>query len=39
MPIADPVEALLDLHELRLVEQADDLVRAMRGLAEPTKPH
>ena len=29
-PWADPVEALLDLYELRLVEQADDLVRALR---------
>lgn len=27
---ADPVEALLDLYELRLIEQADDLVRALR---------
>ncbi len=29
-PWADPVEALLDLYELRLIEQADDLVRALR---------
>lgn len=29
-PWADPVEALLDLHELRLIEQADDFVRALR---------
>lgn len=29
-PWADPVEALLDLYELRLVEQADELVRALR---------
>lgn len=28
--IADPVEALLDLHELRLIDQAEQLVRAMR---------
>lgn len=31
LPIADPVEVLLDLHELRLVEQAEALVRALRG--------
>ncbi len=30
LPWADPVEALLDLYELRLIEQADDLVRALR---------
>ena len=30
VPWADPVEALLDLYELRLIEQADDLVRALR---------
>jgi len=30
LPWADPVETLLDLHELRLIEQADDLVRALR---------
>jgi hypothetical protein len=29
-PWADPVEALLDLYDLRLIEQADDLVRALR---------
>ena len=29
-PWADPVEALLDLYELRLIQQADDLVRALR---------
>jgi hypothetical protein len=27
---ADPTETLLDLHELRLVEQAEDFVRALR---------
>ena len=26
LPVADPVETLLDLHELRLVEQAEELV-------------
>jgi len=31
LPIADPVEVLLDLHELRLVEQAEALVRHMRS--------
>lgn len=31
LPIADPVETLLDLYELRLNEQAEDLVRALRG--------
>jgi DNA-binding transcriptional ArsR family regulator len=30
LPWADPVEALLDLYELRLIEQADELVRALR---------
>ena len=30
LPWADPVEVLLDLHELRLVEQADEFVRALR---------
>jgi hypothetical protein len=28
---ADPAEVLLDLHELRLVDQADEFVRAMRA--------
>jgi hypothetical protein len=27
VPFADPVEVLLDLHELRLVEQAEELIR------------
>jgi hypothetical protein len=31
LPIADPVETLLDLHELRLDAQATDLVKAVRG--------
>jgi hypothetical protein len=31
LPIADPVETLLDLYELRLNEQAEDLVRTLRG--------
>ncbi len=31
--IADPVEALLDLHELRLVDQADALLRHLRRKA------
>jgi DNA-binding Lrp family transcriptional regulator len=31
LPIADPVETLLDLYELRLNEQAEELVRALRG--------
>lgn len=30
LPWADSVEALLDLYELRLIEQADDLFRRMR---------
>ncbi len=30
MPFAGPAEVLLDLHELRLVDQADELVRALR---------
>lgn len=30
VPWVDPVEVLLDLHELRLVQQADDLIRQMR---------
>lgn len=30
LPIADPVEVLLDLHELRLVEQAEALLRHLR---------
>jgi hypothetical protein len=29
--IADPVEVLLDLHELRLEAQADALVKRLRG--------
>ncbi|MFH1465865.1 MAG: hypothetical protein ABIO70_15870 [Pseudomonadota bacterium] len=29
-PMADPVEVLLDLHELRLAEQADSLLRHLR---------
>ena len=29
---ADPVEVLLDLHEMRLGEQADELVRALRSV-------
>jgi hypothetical protein len=33
LPIADPVEVLLDLHELRLVEQSDALLRHMRRSA------
>jgi hypothetical protein len=33
LPIADPVEALLDLHELALLPQADALVRALRSSA------
>lgn len=33
LPIADPVEVLLDLHELRLVEQAEALLRHMRRSA------
>lgn len=33
VPWADPVEVLLDLHELRLVEQADDLVWVLRSPA------
>ncbi len=31
LPYADPVETLLDLHELHLTAQADALVRHMRG--------
>ena len=31
VPWADPVETLLDLHELRLVEQAEQLIRRLRG--------
>ena len=31
VPWADPVEALLDLHELRLIEQANELIHAMRS--------
>ena len=30
VPWGDPVEVLLDLHELRLVQQADDLIRQLR---------
>ncbi len=38
LPIADPVETLLDLHEMRLVSQAEDLVRALRKGHEATRP-
>lgn len=31
LPWADPVEVLLDMYELRLIEQADALVRALRS--------
>ena len=31
VPWADPVEALLNLHELRLIEQANELIHAMRS--------
>ena len=33
MVFADPAEVLLDLYELRLIEQADELVDAIRGRA------
>lgn len=29
LPVADPVETLLDLHEMRLYEQSDDLIRRL----------
>lgn len=31
LPYADPVETLLDLHELRLVDQADQLIERLRA--------
>jgi hypothetical protein len=34
-PWADPVETLLDLHELRLGDQAEDFVRALRPRQGP----
>lgn len=36
--IADPVETLLDLIEMRLVSQAEDLVRALRKGHDSTRP-
>ena len=38
LPFADPVETLLDLYEMRLVSQAEDLVRTLRKAHEPTRP-
>lgn len=34
IPYADPVETLLDLHELRLVDQADALIRRLQAKRE-----
>lgn len=33
LPIADPVETLLDLYELKLTDQADALIRHLKGRA------
>ncbi len=38
LPYADPVETLLDLHELHLTAQAEALVRRMRGGATEGGP-
>jgi hypothetical protein len=38
LPFADPAETLLDLHELRLHEQADAFVRALRKEAPRPPP-
>lgn len=38
LAIADPVETLLDLQEMRLVPQAEELVRALRKGHDSTRP-
>jgi hypothetical protein len=34
LPYADPVETLLDLHELRLANQADQMIERLRARRE-----
>ena len=35
LPFADPAETLLDLYDMRLVEQADDFIQALRRKGSP----